>query len=886
MRKWLLLSVAVIGLAGAPRGASAEPITTVAALMANGVGFWSAITATYGAFATAALQVGTSVVLSSVGAALTRQMPSTPELKREFPVRTSLPGKRYAYGHTRLTGTPVPWRVRGRVLYGCILFNSRPSDGGNLSLTLDGRDCAFVNHGSGTELTDPADWAELFDFGSAGQLVKIKEKFPDWDRDEEQFVCWLGLGDQDAPPARIVSEVPEFFQASDAWKGQTVLWVRMQAGGNLEKRVKRWPNPEPMVELEMDWSKVWDPQDSVQDKDDPESWTYSDNQARCLLDAVRQNPLRAYTSAQLLEETFLDAVPLADEAVLRWFDTQAAGSDVFEQRYRVAGVIDWSKGELLDLIQPLADAGAGQLAVVGGKLSYIPGSYQAPVYTMTDILGDSGVEFQRLGSRREVPFALKGAWTSEEQEYGTAELEPWLVPGGSTRSDEVEDLALPMVPSGTQCQRVVKINALRRAAQKRLTCILPPSAVRLIPGSGVAAALPAPFTRLNGTWQVQEAQPGVWLQDGEEGRVAFRVPVTLREDAPAIYAWDPAADELEIQTQSLTEENVFLGTVTGLAAQTVEVNSGGAVILMVAFEFDPVTGYAIDEYEVAWRASSSTEFTPLPDIPGSAIGDSGKVSGRFGPVGFGTSYDLRVRGVGPTSEGLWSYVLGIIAGVGVAGVTATAGPARLEVAGTASSEGYLAGMRLYRAPVGGVFNDAVQVGEDIPVAPDAAFSIVFGDPEAVDLVSNGDFADSSGWTLGGGWSISGGIATHDGASSGGTLGQASGALVAGAQYRLSAHVTAISGAGAAACQLVGDTVVSGDLFTSTGRKVSTVTAPTSPATLRLVAATNQLLSVNSFSVVAQTPDALPGGEARFWLVPYTASGANGTPTALGTFTIT
>ncbi len=56
MRKWLLLSVAVIGLAGAPGEASAEPITTVAALMANGVGFWSAITATYGAFATAALQ--------------------------------------------------------------------------------------------------------------------------------------------------------------------------------------------------------------------------------------------------------------------------------------------------------------------------------------------------------------------------------------------------------------------------------------------------------------------------------------------------------------------------------------------------------------------------------------------------------------------------------------------------------------------------------------------------------------------------------------------------------------------------------------------------------------------------------------------------------------
>lgn len=886
MRKWLLVSVSVIGLLGAPEPAQAEPITTVAALMANGVGFWSAVTATYGAFATAALQIGASVVLSTVGAALTRQMPSTPELKREFPVRTSLPGKRYVYGRTRMTGTPVPWRVQGGVLVGCLLFNSRPSEGGNVRITIDGRRCEFVNRGDATPLTDPNDWNELYDFSSQGQLVRIMEKFPDWDEDEEQFFCWLGLGDQTGPPDRVLSSLSDKFEATDGWQGQTVLWVWMSAGGSEEKRPKRWPNPEPVVEVEMDWSKVWDPDDVAQDKDDPDTWTYSDNQARCLLDAVRQNPLRAYASEQLIEESFTDAVALADEDVLKWYETQAAGSNVYEKRYRVAGVIDWSKGELLDLVQPLADAGAGKLAVVGGKLAYIPGAYQTPVYTMTDILEDAGIDFQRLGSRRDVPYALKGSWTSEEQEYGTAELLPYLVQNGSSRTDEVEDLALPMVPSGTQCQRVVKIAARRRGAQKRLTCVLPPSAIKLIPGSGVTAALPSPFTRMNGTWQVQEAQPGVWLQDnndGEQGRVAFRVPVTLTEDAPSIYAWDPETEEQQIDTEDLTEESVFTGEVENLVAQTVELNSGGAVVLMIEFEFEPVTGYVIDKYEVSWREDGQTKFIPLPDIPSNAIDDDGNVSGRFGPVEVDKSYDLGVRAVGPTSDGTWTYALDIIAGFDVTSASASAGPARLEVDGTAPDSAIYAGVRLYRAAVGAGYGAAVQVGDDIPTARGAAFSVTFGDATATDLIVGGDFSDAGDWLLGGGWSVSGGVAQHATTSTG-SLKQ-SVTMTAGEDYRISVDLTTFTGSGAAYFQIFGDSNVDAAFMTGADREFATLTAPSNPSQLRLVAAATRGATFDNMSMVRVAEGSLPGGRADFWLVPYTKTGANGTPVSLGTFTI-
>lgn len=726
MRKWLMTSTAVAWALFAGGPVSAEPVT-IAALMSQGVGFFSAVAATSGAFAASVLQIGASALLTAGINAIFAKTPSTPELKREFPARTSLPGKRYVYGRTRMTGTPVPWRVQGGVLVGCILFNSRPSAGGNVRITIDGRRCEFVNRGDATPLTDPADWNELYDFTSQGQLVRIMEKFPDWDEDEEQFFCWLGLGDQTAPPDRVLSSLSDDFEATDGWQGQTVLWVWMSAGGSEEKRPKRWPNPEPQVEVEMDWSKVWDSTDPAQDADDPDTWTYSDNQGRCLLDAVRQNPVRAYDTDQLLLETFTDGVTLADEQVLRYHDTQTAGSNVYEPRYRVAGVIDWSKGELLDLIQPLANAGAGRLAVVGGRLSYVPGAYQAPVYEMTDILEEDGIEFQRLGSRRDVPHALKGTWTSEEQEYETAELAPWLVPGGSARIDDVEDLPLPMIPSGTQCQRVTSIEAQRRAAQKELKCTLPPSAAKLIPGSTLVGNLPAPFTRLNGGWQVQEANPGVWLADGEDGQLAFRVPVSLRQESASIYAWTPSTDERQLITEDLTEETVFTGTVSGLVAQTVEVNTGGAVVLMIEFEFDPVSGYVIDEYEVSWREAGTTKFIPLPDIPSNAIDDDGNVSGRFGPVAFDQVYDLGVRAIGPTSDGAWSYVTGIVAGIAFSSVSAVLGAStgELDVTATAPDSGYFWGIRLYRADVGDSFNEAVRVDGSTAPSPGETFTLTF-----------------------------------------------------------------------------------------------------------------------------------------------------------------
>lgn len=879
MRKWLLITTALVGVSLAPAPAQADPVT---AAVAAASAWWASI----GVVGQAVVQLGVGLLVS----ALTRTaMPDQSSLKREFEVPTSRPAKRFNYGHFPASGTPAPWRVKGRRLYGCLILNSRPSDGGNLSITIDGRECAFAEPGTGTELTDPVDYADLFDFSSDGQLVKIKESFPDWDADETQFVAWLGLGDQTGPPDRLVTDAPEYFSATDGWQGCTVLWVSLSAGGSESKRPKRWPNVPPQIEVEMDWSKVWDPDDAAQDPDDPDTWTYSDNQARCLLDAVRQNPVRAYSGDQLYLDSFTDAVAVADEQVLKWYETQDEGSNVYEPRYRVAGAIDWTKGELLDLITPLAQAGAGQLAQNGGKLLYIAGEAQSSTYTETDILADGTVDHQRYGSRRAVPHAIKGSWFSEERSYETSETEPIDVTDGSPFEDDVEELSLSLVPSGTQAQRITKIEAMRRSKQRTLSCVLPPSAMQLVPGSVVTLDLPSPWTRLNGDWQVEEASPGVWLSDDlEEGKVAFRVPVTLREyDGTAIHAWDPETDEQEILVVDLTDGPADLGTVTGLAAQTVEVNTGGSFVTMAEYSFDAITDYVVDEYHVEWREDGGEFGNRMILYPENERTD-GTLVGQFGPVIFDQSYDLRVRALGPTSEGLWSYALGVVAGLEVSGASAVAGSntGTVTVDFTAPNSDYFHGVRLYRADTGQPFSSAVQVGEDADCAKNTAHSIEFGDPAPGNLYADGGFDTPGSHTTTGGWSVTGSEAVHSDPGASGTITQAIAELTAGATYRFSANVTGTDSGTVGNVRLIGTTDVDGDNLGSTGMHRQDLVAPAGVTDAGIYAATDKALSVSVLSIHEVDDDDLPLGEGDFWIVPYSTTGTNGTPTSLGTLTIT
>lgn len=677
----------------------------------------------------AVLRIGGGLILSSLTAP---KVPDQKGIKRELPVPNSLVPKRTIYGHTRTTGSPVPWRKKNNVLYGCILYNSRASDGENLSIRVDGRVCTIQDRDDdgnkvaglpGFTTATPVPLAPEFqgtltDFSGPGALLQ-PENFPDWDSTENQFVAWLGLGDQTGPPDQLVTQAPEFFEDTDAWQGNTVLWVRIQLGGNVEKRAKRWPALPPVIELEMDWSKVYDPNDEAQDAEDPDTWTYSDDHGRVCLDAARTNPVRQYALDQVNLDQFALASTVAKETVALQF---AGGT---EPRYRVAGVIDWTKGELMDLLEPLARAGAGRYISSGGLLGFSTGAYVEPDYTFDDFLQDAPVEMDIYADERDQPAAIKGVYLSEARDYNEAETQPYTVAGTAAQvvGDNIEPLELFFCPSGTQAQRVVKIEAERMKAQKTLSCVLPPSAMALAPGATKTGSYSAPFTRLNGVWKIESCDPGISLGDDE--KVIFRVPISACEETASIYAWTPATDEVEIDDGELTDAPTQPGEITGIVASTVEINNGGATLLFIDFEFDEITAAEVEEYDLAFKFSADSAYSSLPSIPAEdAL--AGTVSGRFGPVEFGASYDLAIRAEGISSNGPWTFSKNIVAGLAIDSAAATLGGAgELDVTGTAPVSGVLAGVRLFRATVGDDFADATQVGADVPISSGAAITETF-----------------------------------------------------------------------------------------------------------------------------------------------------------------
>lgn len=634
MRRLLLATTALTAvLLASPEPAQADPISLV--VLAG----TAAATATLSATTALLVSVGLSVLGSVAGMLLNKpEKPRLPQMKRELAAADSRPPYRFVYGHNRVYGSPAPWRVKGQKLYGCLILNSRPSAGTNLRIFIDKREAALTG--------------DIFDFSGPGALGQAVEQDEAWGDNDAHF--WLGLGDQTGPPAEILSEIPEYIEETDRWEGLTVLWCRFDSG-SVNRRQQRWPRVPPDVEVEADWSLVWDPTDEEQDADDPSTWGYSANQALCLLDALRRNPIRRYPLSQIHLESFIEGASIAAEPVERHYQ---GGT---EQRYEAHGVLIWNGNEILDQVEPLAEAGAGSLVRIGSRIGYAPGAWREPIYTITDILEEGGIDFQRLVPGRDLPRAIRAMYIAPDRDWQEAELPLRMVEGAETivGDDAVQEIKLGFVTSATQAQRIQKIVAERAAAQRRLTCTLPPDAIELVAGANVLGGLPSGFERLNRVWQVESINPSLWLTD-VEGGVAMRCPVKLREEAESHYAWDPETDEVEIKQEDFDAARSDVPMPGEIIPTT-----GAAVALgtqpRIKFAFDPAER-EVDGYEWEYSVEDGPYVTG-GDLDGETLDDDDRVYGYIAPAEVGKSYDIRVRSyIGAlhrTSE--WQEVTNVVA---------------------------------------------------------------------------------------------------------------------------------------------------------------------------------------------------------------------------------
>jgi hypothetical protein len=545
--------------------------------------------------------------------------PASPESVRELQRPNSRPPKRFVYGHTRTYGSWAPvGPVKGRILYGCMILNSRPS-AGNFSLYLDKREVEFTG--------DP------YDFAGAGASA-TNDPFAG------RVTFWIGRGEQTSPPATILSQAGDTFTADDGWRGLTVIWLRLDAGPS-DDRAERWPRVPPEVQVEGDWSLVWDLRDNSQDPDDPTTWKFSANQDLCLLDMLRQNPVRQFPLSSLHLPSFIDGANVADEVVEKMGGV--------EPRYQVNGTLIFAGDEIETHVAPLEIAGAGRLCKIGGRTAYVPGVARAPEYTVTDVLDGDPLRYRTLVSSRDLPRAVQASYVNPDRDWQLATLIPQVVPGGASLtggSDGVRDVDLSMVTSPTQAMRIQKIIAMRLGSQRQITCVLPPDAFQLAGGTVVTVNFPTTYAPMNGLYEVESTRPG--LSAGDDDGVFMRVPVEMSEYSDAHYAWDPIVDQQPVANETFVVSWSPLAPPENLDAE--QSTNGGDISLR--FFFEPSPSGAVIDYEWQYRETGG-DYSAGGFINADVRDGADKVFGHAQPVEATVEYDIRVRSIAPGRASAW-----------------------------------------------------------------------------------------------------------------------------------------------------------------------------------------------------------------------------------------
>jgi len=669
MRKLLLITTALVGFSAAP--AQAGPVVAVVAQAWTAVSGWFA---GLGAFQQALARIGGSLLLNAGVAALTAKRPQQQDLIRELHQPTSLPVYRFVYGECWAPGTPAPVRVKGDILYACYILNSRPSQG-PFTLHLDKREVEYTG--------DP------YDFAGNG-AVSSNEPFTEGSFAENHCRYWIGRGDQTAPPQVFLTEAPEHFRPTDAWRGLTVLWLRLRAGGN-EARSSRWPATPPEVMVSGRWSLVRDPRNPAA----PAAW--SANQALCTLDALRSNPLRPYDDRNLWLDTFAWSADVAASA----FSVRAGGTI---PRFEVNGVLAFTAGsELEDQVAPLVNAGASRLIRVGGRLGLVPAVYQAPVMTISDVLDDQPMTFNRYRPSGELVTEVTATYTSPERMYETAETPIFSLAGAEAEDGDrkLGQYDLSMVTDHRQAQYVAAIMGRRARMQRSWSGMLPGEAFDLVACSAVRLDFPAPYTRRNGIYEVEQIHPG-FDPVGMDG-VAMRCPTSLRETSPSIYDWRPDLDEQDIALEDFDPSVGGIKPPGDIAvssdASTVLI-SGDTSIARVRFSFPPSPSATRIGYEWQFRVGTDP-WQAGGFIDRDVLGTAGNVFGFLAPTIVGQPYTIRVRTIGAGSASEWVQSASVTASAGayLAGaptpVSAIGGSGQIAVTFRSPNSGDYRAMEIY-----------------------------------------------------------------------------------------------------------------------------------------------------------------------------------------------
>ncbi|WP_108500535.1 phage tail protein [Paracoccus indicus] len=374
-----------------------------------------------------------------------------------------------------------------------------------------------------------------------------------------------------------------------------------------------------------------------------------------MLDALRTNPLRPYADDYLRLDSFEWGADVAAEAI----GTRAGGTI---PRYRVDGVLVFSDGtELEDQLQPLLDAGASRFSRIGGRLALVPATPRASVATITDFTTGQPPEFIRWRSADQLVTEAVARYPAPDRAYESAETPVHVIPGAQAQDGGMPKrltVDLDFVTDGRQAQRIAKIMAMRSRMQRGITAELFPDSFDLVSGSIATVQLGPPYGSWDGLYEVEQIAPAAGAND--ETSVTIRLPTVLREESPAIYAWNPGSEEQvmndagDLPTLQKVQPPAAVSVVTGTpAAET----SGDTVIPGVTAAWSASASASATGYLWEWQTrppgGSWSVWRSGGALDLSAADGVGVYAATLQWPRIDNDYRLRVRTLGTWGQSAW-----------------------------------------------------------------------------------------------------------------------------------------------------------------------------------------------------------------------------------------
>ncbi|MGB3486683.1 MAG: hypothetical protein WBA37_11835 [Xanthobacteraceae bacterium] len=576
--------------------------------------------------------IGNVAIVGSLAAASYLTRPDAPK-PSDGQVTTKQPisPRRRNYGRVKVGGVIIFSEVAGGKLYEVVAINQGEIDAyeehwlGDIQVTLDGDSNAIPVEAGSTA------------FSNKG-------------RHYVQVYYEYGT-DSDPGFAGLRATFPtKWTEAHRAYGVAKVLIVSQQPDSRDYTQV--FPAGRPVYRGVIRASKVWDPRDSNQDKDNPATWTWSDNPVLHALDYHRHaDAMRLATfddvlfTATALAEDWIPAANVCDEAVT----LKVSGT---EPRYTCAG------GYLLT--QPPKDVLPQILATCVGQVFMRPdGAIGIRVgQPVTPSLVFDADEKHILGytgfrSGDDVFLAaneITAKYTSPDHDFQDTEATPWRNEADITARGQVltSEIDLSWVPSYPQARRLMKAEYHR----KNPACV-----------GQFATDLHA----LNGFGEqyltLTLAEMGVSAQDFEvnsfeinpgEGTCALNLSAF---DSAAAFAWDAATEEgdpppIPDQTRGSNAIEVPDGVTGTPAVRTISIGTNGVVLVI---DWD-----APDRID--FRANAQYKLHSASDWLPATVSDDG-TSAETPLLQDGQTYDVRVQFMTGSRTGDWTEVDSIVVGV-------------------------------------------------------------------------------------------------------------------------------------------------------------------------------------------------------------------------------